>query len=75
MKKHDFIKTLLNQDSLYGNTFFVVCFAPITFLVLYFLGGIFAQLAEFLALLGFILLIPNFFIGLAIGWAIFHFFF
>ena len=75
MKKHDFIKTLLNQDSLYGNTFFVVCFALITFLVLYFLGGIFAQLAEFLALLGFILLMPNFFIGLAIGWAIFHFFF
>ena len=75
MKKHDFIKTLLNQDSLYGNTFIVVCFALIILLVLYFLGGIFTELAEFLALLGFILLMPNFFVGLAIGWVIFHFFF
>ena len=75
MRKHELLKTLLNQGRLHGNTLFVVCFALITFLVLYFLGGIFAQLAEFLALLGFILLMPNFFIGLAIGWAIFHFFF
>lgn len=28
-----------------------------------------------LAFLGFILLMPKFFIGLAIGWAFFHFFF
>lgn len=75
MKKHDFIKMLLNRGSLHSNTLFVVCFALIIFLVLYFLGGIFTELAEFLALLGFILLMPNFFVGLAIGWAIFHFFF
>lgn len=75
MRKHELLKSLLNQGRLHGNTLFVLCFALITFLVLYFLGGIFAQLAEFLALLGFILLIPNFFIGLAIGWAIFYFLF
>ena len=75
MKKHKLLKALLNQGSLHSNTLFVVCFFLIIFLVLYFLGGIFAELAEFLALLGFILLMPNFFIGLAIGWAIFHFFF
>lgn len=74
MKKHNFLKTLLNRGSLHGSTLFIVCFALIIFLVLYFLGGVFTELAEFLALLGFILLMPNFFIGLAIGWAIFHFF-
>ena len=75
MKKHDFIKTLLNRGSLHSNTLFVVCFAMIILLMLYFLGGIFTELAEFLGLFGLILLMPNFFIGLAIGWAIFHFFF
>ena len=75
MKKHELLKALLNQGSLHCNTLLVVCFFLIIFSVLYFLGGIFTELAEFLALLGFILLIPNFFVGLAIGWAIFHFFF
>ena len=75
MKKHDFIKMLLNRGSLHSNTLFAICFALIIFSVLYFLGGIFTELAEFLALLGFILLMPNFIVGLAIGWAIFHFFF
>ena len=75
MKKHNLLNNLLNRGSLHSNTLFVVCFFLIIFLMLYFLGGIFTELAEFLALLGFILLMPNFFVGLAIGWAIFHFFF
>ena len=75
MKKHKLLNNLLNRGSLHSNTLFAICFALIIFLVLYFLGGIFTELAEFLALLGFILLMPNFFGGLAIGWAIFHFFF
>lgn len=75
MKKHNLLNNLLNRGNLHSNTLFVVCFALIILLMLYFLGGIFTELAEFLALLGFILLMPNFFVGLAIGWAIFHFFF
>ena len=75
MKKHKLLNNLLNRGSFHSNTLFAICFFLIIFSVLYFLGGIFTELAEFLALLGFILLMPNFFVGLAIGWAIFHFFF
>ena len=44
-------------------------------LLLIFVQNLTADIFGTLAFLGFILLMPKLFIGLAIGWAFFHFFF
>lgn len=49
--------------------------ALIIILLIIFMQDLALDIFGALAFLGFILLMPKFFIGLAIGWAFFHFFF
>lgn len=49
--------------------------ALIIILLIIFMQDLALDIFGTLAFLGFILLMPKFFIGLAIGWAFFHFFF
>ena len=63
--KATFVQNLLYK---YQNNYYVLSKAKVGASITFIVFGT-------LAFLGFILLMPKFFIGLAIGWAFFHFFF